>query len=40
MYLRVGGKMSKKYVKKPIVIDAVQWTGKNLEEIFNFVESL
>jgi len=22
-----------KFVKKPIVIDAIQWTGKNIEEI-------
>jgi len=30
-----------KYKSKPKVIDAIQWTGKNLEEIINFVgESL
>lgn len=28
--------MVKKYVKKPIVIEAVQWTGKNQEEILAF----
>lgn len=26
-----------KYRKKPIVVEAVQWTGKNLEEIKKFV---
>lgn len=26
-----------KYRNKPKVIDAIQWTGKNLEEISNFV---
>ena len=26
-----------KYRKKPVVIEAVQWTGKNLEEIKSFV---
>ena len=25
-----------KYRKKPVVIDAIQWTGKNLLEICNF----
>lgn len=25
-----------KYRKKPVVIDAIQWTGKNIEEIENF----
>ena len=25
-----------KYVKKPIVIDAIQWTGKNVDEIVEF----
>lgn len=30
-----------KYKKKPVIIDAVQWTGTNLEEIKEFVgESL
>ena len=28
--------MSKKYVKKPIPVEAVQWTGSNMEEISNF----
>lgn len=27
-----------KYVKKPVVIEAVQWTGENLIEILNFCE--
>ena len=26
-----------KYRKKPVVIEAVQWTGKNLNEIFEFI---
>ena len=26
-----------KYRKKPVVVDAIQWTGLNLEEIKNFV---
>ena len=25
-----------KYRKKPVVIEALQWTGKNLEDIVNF----
>ena len=29
--------MIKKYVKKPIEIEAVQWIGNNLEEIYEFV---
>lgn len=28
--------MIKKYRKKPVVIDAVEWTGDNLREIINF----
>lgn len=28
-----------KYRKKPVVIEAVQWTGKNLKEIMTFLES-
>lgn len=28
-----------KYVKKPIVIDAVQWTGENNQEILKFCTS-
>lgn len=28
--------MAKKYVKKPILIEAVQWTGDNRAEILNF----
>ena len=27
-----------KYVKKPVEIDAVQWTGENLIEILNFCD--
>lgn len=26
----------RKYVKKPITIEAVQWTGENRKEIFDF----
>lgn len=26
-----------KYIKKPVVIEAIQWTGLNLEEIKEFV---
>lgn len=26
-----------KYRKKPVVIDAVQWTGTNKREIFDFL---
>lgn len=28
-----------KYRKKPVVIEAVQWNGYNLEEIMNFIDS-
>ena len=28
--------MIKKYVKKPIPIEAVQWTGKNFDELDAF----
>lgn len=27
-----------KYRKKPVVIDAIQWTGDNYAEIFEFTE--
>jgi hypothetical protein len=27
-----------KYRKKPVVIEAIQWTGKNCAEIANFVD--
>ena len=29
--------MSKRYVKKPIPIEAMQWTGNNVDEISTFV---
>nr|DAM61601.1 MAG TPA: PGDYG protein [Caudoviricetes sp.] len=29
--------MVKKYAKKPIIIEAVQWTGRNFDEIQDFV---
>lgn len=25
-----------KYIKKPIAVEALEWTGKNLKEILNF----
>jgi len=28
--------MIKKYRKKPVVVEAVEWTGHNLKEIFDF----
>lgn len=29
--------MIKKYVKMPVIIEAIQWTGKNLSEIDTFM---
>ena len=29
--------MINKYRKKPVIIEAIQWNGKNLTEIDNFV---
>lgn len=29
-----------KYRKRPVVIEAIQWTGKNLVEITEFVEQI
>ena len=29
--------MVRKWVKKPIEVEAVQWTGDNWEEVFDFV---
>lgn len=29
--------MVKKYRKKPVIIESIQWTGKNLSEIDNFM---
>ena len=29
--------MNKKYRKKPVIIEAIQWTGKNLSEIDDFM---
>lgn len=29
--------MPKKYRKKPVVVDALQWTGSNLSEVKEFV---
>ena len=31
--------MIKKYVKKPVVIEAIQWNENNLEEVMQFVGS-
>jgi len=31
--------MIKRYCKKPVVVEAVQWTGKNLSEISSFCQS-
>jgi hypothetical protein len=30
----------KKYRKKPIVIEALQWTGKNIDDIFLFINTV
>jgi hypothetical protein len=32
--------MPSKYIKKPVVVEAVQWTGNNRGEIFKFVGSM
>lgn len=29
--------MVKKFVKKPIIVEAIQWTGNNEDEIMKFV---
>ena len=29
--------MIKKYVKKPVIIEALQWTGENINEVRDFV---
>ena len=29
--------MIKKYRKRPVTIEAIQWNGKNLSEIDNFI---
>lgn len=28
----------KQYRKKPVVIEAVQWTGKNFDQVMNFMQ--
>ena len=33
----IGSNMDKKYRKKPVIIEAIQWNGKNLSEIDNFM---
>ena len=32
--------MIKKYVKKPIVVEVIQWTGDNLDEITDFAGNI
>ena len=27
----------KRYIKKPVTVEAIQWTGENLQELKNFV---
>lgn len=34
----MGFKIIKKYRKKPVEVDAVQWTGCNIKEIADFTE--
>ena len=34
---KVSNNMIKKYRKKPVIIEAIRWTGKNLSEIDNFM---
>lgn len=34
---RTGGVKMKRYTKKPVTVEAIQWTGKNLQELKNFV---
>jgi hypothetical protein len=34
---RGGEEMPKQYRKKPVVIEAVQWSGRNIEEVEGFV---
>lgn len=29
--------MVEKYVKRPVIIEAIQWTGKNISEVEHFV---
>lgn len=31
--------MVRKYIKKPIIIEAIQYNGKNIEEVRDFIES-
>lgn len=28
---------AKKYIKQPIVIEALQWNGDNIEEVYDFI---
>jgi hypothetical protein len=32
--------MSDKYRKKPVVIDAVQWNGNNVDEVMSFIKNV
>lgn len=31
--------MIEQFVKKPVIVEAIQWTGKNGDEIIKFVDS-
>lgn len=31
--------MVQKYIKKPIIIEAIQYDGKNIEEVCDFIDS-
>ena len=31
-------KAPKKYIKKPVLIEAVQWTGENTDDIYDFIK--
>ncbi len=32
--------MSKKYRKKPVIIEAVQWNGNNVDEVMSFIKNV
>lgn len=34
---RTRGIKMKRYTKKPVTVEAIQWTGKNLQDLKNFV---
>lgn len=35
--VRTGGIKVKRYTKKPVTVEAIRWTGENLQELKNFV---